>query len=607
MSCDPVLRPGCTESASSVRLARPNPPLSSRCRGRSRVLLCCVVQDVSACLDLWTFLCQLLQNPAAAERATDAAASLELLSATWRKLHMAAMEQPTLTAASVTLQDCRVLLAGLRAVRRTAAVAVLEPCRAAYPRLWLVGDEALLQAIAVGAEVEALPGQLLERLFGGMAGLELAWVPQADPEAEVGWDGVGLQDGKGWGLGGRQAGARCPVERRGKGGRRRGREQARHVVVACAAGPPACPVARFCPAAASSCLLPPVIKRTILAWRPQDAPPPQLEVSAIVGRHGEVCALKAPLPVPANAPLRLEAWLPQLEAELRRSLLAHTRDCVAACGQMHPDQWVSSFPSQCVMLVDAVVWTQSVAASLGRAAQGERAVMRTLLDQSVLRLEGIARQLRTALAGLPAGAMVTTAVRQADDARSWREGELHAAAAVAAATSGLSGQHAASMLWPPLALAQPPSSTDASGRASPGDGPATTAFSRSRRTAVVIDAATGRSPEEASRLLTRQAVRGLERLIAAGICHRQVVEDLIAADTTSPQAFDWERHVRHYWDAERGVVEVAVVQQQHEYGFEYDGTEQDCAALVAPLAVPSLLAAIGALHASPVVTLAHGV
>ncbi len=84
------------------------------------------------------------------------------------------------------------------------------------------------------------------------------------------------------------------------------------------------------------------------------------------------------------------------------------------------------------------------------------------------------------------------------------------------------------------------------------------------------------------------------------------MEDLIGSDVSSADTFDWERHVRHYWDPERGAVEVALPTQRHEYGFEYDGTAQDAGELVLPMAVPSLLAAVSALQASPVVTLARG-
>lgn len=61
-------------------------------------------QDAASCLDAWAFLCQLLANPAVAERCPAAAASLEMLSVSWRKMHMNAMEQATLTAAAVVLQ-----------------------------------------------------------------------------------------------------------------------------------------------------------------------------------------------------------------------------------------------------------------------------------------------------------------------------------------------------------------------------------------------------------------------------------------------------------------------------------------------------------------------
>jgi hypothetical protein len=59
---------------------------------------------------------------------------------------------------------------------------------------------------------------------------------------------------------------------------------------------------------------------------------------------------------------------------------------------------VSSFPTLSVTLVDSVVWTQSVSVALARTAGGERSALRNLMDQSVLRLETMARQLRGAQA-----------------------------------------------------------------------------------------------------------------------------------------------------------------------------------------------------------------
>ncbi|GIM10488.1 hypothetical protein Vretimale_14029, partial [Volvox reticuliferus] len=137
-------------------------------------------------------------------------------------------------------------------------------------------------------------------------------------------------------------------------------------------------------------------------------------------------------------------------------------------------------------------------------------------------------------------------------------------------------------------------------------GPASTAiYLRPRRTSILLPpltlAAADNSPDPA--MMPRQTVRGIERLLAAGICHRQVVEELIGAEVAGPDTFDWQRNVRHYWDAERGAIEVAFGTQRHEYGFEYDGTTQDAVGLVLPMTVPSLLAAVSALQASPVVSL----
>ncbi len=65
------------------------------------------------------------------------------------------------------------LLAGFDAVRRGIAAAVLPALRDEYPRLWLAGDELILEALAAGADVEAMPPALLDCLFNGVTGLQL--------------------------------------------------------------------------------------------------------------------------------------------------------------------------------------------------------------------------------------------------------------------------------------------------------------------------------------------------------------------------------------------------------------------------------------------------
>jgi hypothetical protein len=59
------------------------------------------------------------------------------------------------------------------------------------------------------------------------------------------------------------------------------------------------------------------------------------------------------------------------------------------------EEWVCAFPTQCVILVDAVVWTQSATVALMKAARGDRNSLRHLLDQTAMRLEGLGKALRT--------------------------------------------------------------------------------------------------------------------------------------------------------------------------------------------------------------------
>ncbi len=84
-------------------------------------------------------------------------------------------------------------------------------------------------------------------------------------------------------------------------------------------------------------------------------------------------------------------------------------------GRAQADVWVSSFPSQVMVLVDAVVWTQTVSTALARVADGERMALRNLLDQMVLRLEGLAQQLRGTLASASSASAVLGASSRSEE------------------------------------------------------------------------------------------------------------------------------------------------------------------------------------------------
>ncbi|GAX79832.1 hypothetical protein CEUSTIGMA_g7272.t1 [Chlamydomonas eustigma] len=117
-----------------------------------------------------------------------------------------------------------------------------------------------------------------------------------------------------------------------------------------------------------------------------------VQIVAAIGENGETLELATP--VAAGYGKNVPQLVLDLESALRESFRAATRSCLESCGHMQADQWVASYPSRCVQLVDALVWTQSAAGALSRLAQGDRAALRNLFDQTVLRLETMARQVR---------------------------------------------------------------------------------------------------------------------------------------------------------------------------------------------------------------------
>lgn len=348
-----------------------------------------------------------------------------------------------------------------------------------------------------------------------------------------------------------------------------------------------------------------------------------LEVSDVIGiegRSGEVLYFTHALH--AGPGLRLDAFLSALEGELRASMRAATRACIAACGQMSADTWVSAFPSTSVQLVDSIVWTQATENVLRKVEAGDRPALRGLFDQTVLRLETMARQLRGCLAALPAGAMSQAGLPYARDAgldagllRGITDGMEagHAAATgaintthmqaasgcaaaafppalrAAAAATGLhaasGGQEAPLHKEAPLhAMGSAESCTSGQGISGDGYGVA------------------GYNPPAH----TKAAIRGLQQLIASGVCHRQSLEELIADDISCTTDFGWQRHIRHYWDSDNSSVHIGFGLSHFEHGFEYVGAPTDETLATAPVSMPVLLSALSLMKASPVVTLSQG-
>ncbi|KAJ9508105.1 hypothetical protein QJQ45_021415, partial [Haematococcus lacustris] len=279
-------------------------------------------------------------------------------------------------------------------------------------------------------------------------------------------------------------------------------------------------------------LLPPLLPPPLLL--PPLLPPPLFPPPLL-----PALLLSLPLLPPPLFPPPLLSLPRQLPPMSQRTLLP-LRLCLQA------DKWVASFPVMSIQLVDSVVWTQSVTAALTRASSGERAAMRNLLDQSVLRLETMARQLRAAQAASAEASQLAVA----------------SLAAVAAAESVGSGRSGAGQELVEAA----------------------------REAQAAADAA-------------RNLCRGLQALITLGVGHRQVVESLVSSADPGPDNFEWMRHVRHYWDADADILFVAFAQTRLPYGWEYRGDMAEPVSLLLPGCQPHLLAAINALQTSPVVSL----
>lgn len=56
--------------------------------------------------------------------------------------------------------------------------------------------------------------------------------------------------------------------------------------------------------------------------------------------------------------------------------------------------------------------------------------------------------------------------------------------------------------------------------------------------------------------LTRQQLLGLQLLVAAGTCHREMSTALVAAGVQSSSHFEWGQQLRYYWQADEEQLQV---------------------------------------------------
>ncbi|MEW5297332.1 MAG: hypothetical protein WDW36_000548 [Sanguina aurantia] len=530
-----------------------------------------------SCQRQWLFLCAILLQPAVATQVPHAADGLEAQGVLWRKAVRLSMQQSGLPAAAGVLQLSGALEAEFEKITSRVSP-VLGTMRLHYPRLHFVSDRALLEGLALAGQPSELPRSLLQGVLTGLVGFEIRAVPSLPAEerpSTAGRDGgwtLGSETGGSEGEGGTGAEARCAggvaPSCSSTGDRLLPPNtgiQAPKPMDACA--PPTAP--RHPPPTHPPPPPPPARRATPrhplrpthpLPHHPHAGPhhgPPHpapahdrpLMVAAVRGASGERLQLLQAVDAGSGRPL--EAWLRELERATQAGAAAATRRCMASCGVMQADDWVSSFPSISILLVDSVVFTQSAHAALTRLQAGQSIALRSLLDQTVLRLETIGRQLR--------GALLLPAVEDA-----------HSPAT-------------ASRNQDPLSTRAPQSAPPSRGSSPPAVHPAGHGGGKHGGQKSKGHAAQTPLPTETA------------------------VESLIAGEAEGPGSFEWLRQVRHAWDPETGALTVSFAQSAAlRYGWEYDGNGLDCVTLTSPMSMDGLLASISALGSSPVVSLPMG-
>jgi hypothetical protein len=110
------------------------------------------------------------------------------------------------------------------------------------------------------------------------------------------------------------------------------------------------------------------------------------------GESGEVVTFDTPLAMPRGEPL--EGWMCAVEATMHATLRARSKAALKGSAVLSVADWVGGFPRQAVLLVDQVVWTDMVHATLHEVSQGQTSALRGLYEQHVSRVDFLAHCLQ---------------------------------------------------------------------------------------------------------------------------------------------------------------------------------------------------------------------
>ncbi|CDJ44383.1 hypothetical protein, conserved, partial [Eimeria tenella] len=79
--------------------------------------------------------------------------------------------------------------------------------------------------------------------------------------------------------------------------------------------------------------------------------------------------------------------------------------------------------------------------------------------------------------------------------------------------------------------------------------------------------------------LIRLPLSSLERLIVSGLAiqvlhNRDAAATLLHLNAEDPDAFDWQKQLRHYWDPDKELLLLQQLSAAFDYGYEYLGAPQ---------------------------------
>lgn len=247
------------------------------------------------------------------------------------------------------------------------------------------------------------------------------------------------------------------------------------------------------------------------------------------------------------------------------------------------EDWAGSCCRQALLLADGVVWTRAATSALQQLEAGNSHALRALADSAVLQLETIATVLRQSRlhqdeqgAGWPGGASTSPQVlvvhgsevpeaqqqpqpQQVQQHQACQQQSIRPATPDPTEALLMSKASRHSLLrcshQENGAAATSPSSTSTHPAVHVAHASTSSCGSSSSSSTDACKSGDCRNPRS---LLTTQQVLGLQLLVAAGTCHREVSAALVSAGAHGPAAFEWGQQLRLYWQPEEGQLQVCV-------------------------------------------------